>query len=159
MDAVTWLKENIPFDEDPVLGSAYITPEGKFVNLNSAGMEHLDFLKKMEEFGIHPKEDEVIPGLQSNGWIRCNEGSSGGYAYLEVREVNPTPEQFVAIAKWADFVLTHRDEVNVIYITDEDFEEETYGKLVSGEQITDSIRGVYSTGELIPAIAFADSVD
>lgn len=154
MEAVTWLKENVPFEDNPVPGSTYITPEGKFVNLSSAGMEHLDLLKKMEEFGIHSEEDEVIPGLQSNGWIRCNEGNSGGYAYLEVREIKPTPEQFEAISKWADFVLTHRDEVNIIYITDENFEEETYGKFVSGRQITDSIRRVYSTGKLIPAIAF-----
>lgn len=154
MEAVTWLKENVPFEDNPVPGSTYITPEGKFVNLSSAGMEHLDLLKKMEEFGIHSEEDEVIPGLQSNGWIRCNEGNSGGYAYLEVREIKPTPEQFAAISKWADFVLTHRNEVSVIYITDEDFEEETYGRFVSGRQIADSIRRVYSTGKLIPAIAF-----
>ena len=154
MDAVTWLKENVPFVDIPVWGSSYITPEGKFVGLGSVGMEHLDLLKKMEEFGIHPEADEVIPGLQSNGWIRCNEGNSGDYAYLEVREIKPTPEQFSAISKWADFVLTQRDEVSVIYITDEDFEEETYDKSVSGRQIADSIRRVYSTGKLIPATAF-----
>lgn len=153
MDAVTWLKENVPFVDTPVRGSSYITPEGKFIDLGSVGMEHLDLLKKMGELGIHPEGDELIPGLQSNGWIRCNEGN-GRYAYLEVREIKPTPEQFEAISKWADFVLTDRDEVNIVYITDEDFEEETYNKFVSGRQIVDSIRRVYSTGKLIPAIAF-----
>lgn len=153
MDAITWLEENVSFEDDPVRGSTYITPEGKFVNLNSIGFEHLDLLAKLEDYGIQSEEDEVIPGLQSNGWIRCNDGVSG-YSYLEVREVKPTVEQFEAIKAWVDFVLCHRKEVSIIYLTREDYEEETYGQLVSGSQVVDSIEKVYRTGQFIPASAF-----
>lgn len=154
MQADSWIRQNITLENEPCGGSTYITPEGKFANLESVGWEHLDLMNHLSQtFGIEPEEDEVIPGLQSNGWIRCNEGTTG-YAYIELRGVQPTPQQQEAIEKWIDFVLQRRPEVSVVYLTDDEYEEETYGQTVSGRDIMKSIQRVYNTGSFIPASAF-----
>ncbi len=147
IDPWEWVRENFDITDSPVKGSTYITPEGKFVDLNGKGYEHIDLVKKMASMGIKAVEDEVIPELQRSGWIRGN-GGIKGYAYLEIREIRPTEEQFSAIERWSDSVLSRIGELTVLYLTPTDYEEETYRRPVTGKQVTDSVRNVSVTGKL-----------
>ena len=49
MEAVEYIKQNFELVDNPPKGSAFITPEGKFVDLLSKGFDHLSLLKKLEE--------------------------------------------------------------------------------------------------------------
>lgn len=156
MEAVEYIKQNFELVDNPPKGSAFITPEGKFVDLLSKGFDHLSLLKKLEEVGVPiggGLDSEQIPGLQDNGWIRCNEGVENNYAYIEFTTVEPTIPQVRAATKWIDFVLSERSELSVIYMTEDLFEDETYSNLVSGKNIMNSVYKAYRTGELIPNAA------
>ena len=156
MEAVEYIKQNFELMDNPPKGSTFITPEGKFVDLLSKGFDHLSLLKKFEEVGVPiggGLDSEQIPGLQDNGWIRCNEGVENNYAYIEFTTVGPTIPQVRAATKWIDFVLSERHELSVIYMTEDLFEEETYSNLVSGKKIMNSVYKAYRTGELIPNAA------
>ena len=147
MDAQTWLEENVTFENKPVTGSTFITPDGKFVNLNSIGFEHIDLVKKLEEYGIKTTEDELIPGLQDNGWIRCNSGIKG-YAYIELRDIEPNNKQIISIKNFIDLVFKSINEITIIFLTKYNYEEEIYSS-ISTDQILLSIKNLYTTGKLV----------
>lgn len=156
-DVVSWLKQNITFEESPVSGSTFISPDGKFVNLNSVGWDHFTFMNEMVERGLLDKsalDYEDVPGLQDQGWIRCNEGVVGDYPYIEFTQVQPTASQYHAVEAWIDYVLKSHKSVSVIWMTEQEYEEGEYSQLVMGSQVVKSVRKAYITGKLVPSSAF-----
>lgn len=151
------IKMNLQTSDSPVHGSTFIAPDGKFVDLHSKGYDHLKFMKQLVLQGILNKrvlENEEIPELFRKGYIRCNEDAGMGYSYIELRDKEPTYDQYDAIEKWIDFVLSTKKHVTVIFMPDYAWDEQEYGQTVSGYDVVKAIKKAYKTGELISSAAF-----
>ncbi|MDE6060738.1 MAG: hypothetical protein K2G31_04645, partial [Clostridia bacterium] len=140
---------NIPICAAPVRGSTFITREGWFVNLKAVGYNHDAFLAKLKNVWNCADGYGALDIIKSKGWIRCNDGVSNGYAYLQSYDNVPTKRQYSAIAKWADNAIFKQAEITVIIDTVDGYCEQTYqSKKIIGWDIVNAIRNVYKNGVL-----------
>lgn len=157
MTVEEYIKINLTTLTSPAKGSTFITPAGEFVDLASKKWSHLDFIKQLVSQRILSKsvlETEEIPELFRKGWIRCNEDAGMGYSYIELRDKEPTYNQYEAIETWVDVILARKKHVTVIFMPDCAWDEQTYGQTVLGSDVVKAIKSAYHRGELLPASAF-----
>lgn len=130
-------------------GSAYITPDGSFVDL--AGSDYkthgaLDQALRDNGFPLDPEEMYYLLPIEFMGCIRVNDGSNFmGEVVVDLPETKVTSEQLDSVENYLDNLLA--DEVGVGCTLKQTFQFYNLNE-VSSYKIRKKILGFYATGEL-----------
>ncbi len=121
MNTETFIENTFTLNAYPVAGSSFINPDGKFVCLRRVNYDHEKLLKELENNGIKRSVNE-FEELRQKGYIRLNDGIDNGYAYIEVYDLEPTPEQYRALNSYATHLKSKKVEsLTVVIDTKNDF--------------------------------------
>lgn len=130
-------------------GSAYITPDGSFVDLASSGYKThgaLDQALRDNGFPLDPEEMYYLLPIEFMGCIRVNDGSNFmGEVVVDLPKTKVTSEQLDSVENYLDNLLA--DEVGVGCTLKQTFQFYNLNE-VSSYKIRKKILGFYATGEL-----------
>ena len=130
-------------------GSAYITPDGSFVDLTGSGYRThgaLDQALIDNGFPLDPEGMYYLLPIEFMGCIRVNDGSNFmGEVVVDLPKTKVTSEQLDSVENYLDNLLA--DEVGVGCTLKQTFQFYNLNE-VSSYKIRKKILGFYATGEL-----------
>ena len=143
------LRDYVNVSRKPMLGSAYLTRQGEFINLGeSVDSSHGDIISYLENEDITMFEDSW-EFSEAFGYIRLNSGlNDDNAAYVEFLDNTPTEEQYEQLENWMYFIMNRKVrhiEVNV----DSGNQQHVYYFVNDlPEEIIKKIKRYYSSGNL-----------
>lgn len=119
MNVENYISINYKLRDFPTIGATFITTSGLFVDLNERGYDFSAFVNDLRKqhfcFGM---KTERIRALEMKGWIRCNDGTKDGNAYIELYRHTPTAEQKLALHKWLTNIQTSKKCLTISFAYD-----------------------------------------